>query len=113
MKVMYNKVVEKEHGMQLSEKKEVSQAVIDLSIKLVTSVDLPINQNRIIFKNSAVKLIATLKHEEIPFVHAIGPVSYKWQTSNSEVLQTLLPKSQEVGNNDFTGKKLISTLKNR
>lgn len=61
-------------------------------MRLVSSISIPENQQRLVYTNSLLKQIAVLKYQDQSgvswiFSNGIGPMSFSWTSSNEEILQ--------------------------
>jgi len=73
----------------------VSSETIPIRVRLATSVDIPFSDQRTVYANSMIKLVAILKFEEETFTHGIAPISYSWNVSSPSTLQLNLPRAPE------------------
>lgn len=83
----------------------ISKHFVPIRIRLVTGIEIPQSQQRQIYSESLVKLIAILKYENENFSHGIAPLSYNWESSDSRVVSLQLPgeilqKSKNIWNGD-------------
>lgn len=64
----------------------VSSETIPIRVRLATSVDIPFSNERTVYANSMIKLVAILKFHEETFTHGIAPISYSWNASSPSTL---------------------------
>lgn len=66
----------------------LSQRRIPIKVRLVSSIGIPDNQQRIVYTGSLLKQIAVLKYkdpesgQESTFSHGIAPISFSWNSSH-------------------------------
>lgn len=84
----------------------VSQKTIPIRVRLVTSIDIPYNNQRTVYSNSMIKIIGILKYNQETFTHGIAPISYNWNSSNPVVLSLNLPTKSDITSTT----SLVSTL---
>lgn len=70
----------------------VSKRSIKIRVRLVTSIEIPHNRQRIIYTGSLLKQIAVLKYKNETFSHGIAPVSFAWNCSHHAILKAYLPE---------------------
>ena len=63
----------------------VSRVKIPVRVRLVSSIEIPSNQQRIVYSGSMLKQLAVLKYShngsEEMFSHGVGPISWDWNCS--------------------------------
>lgn len=69
----------------------ISKKNVPIRVRLVTGIEIPQSQQRQIYSESLVKLIAVLKYENENFSHGIAPLSYNWESSDGRVVSLQLP----------------------
>jgi hypothetical protein len=65
----------------------VSEKQIFVKVRLVTSIAIPDNQQRMVYTGSLLKQLAVLKYKDETFTHGIAPVSFSWDCSNPDILE--------------------------
>ena len=68
---------------------------IKVRVALITSIEIPMMNERSVFEKSVTRLNIKLKHEKETFLHAIGPVSFDWSTSTPHVYSLSLPSKKD------------------
>jgi nuclear pore complex protein Nup210 len=68
---------------------------IKIRVALVTSIEIPMMNERSVFVNSLTRLNVKLKHNKETFLHAIGPLSFEWHTSSSHVYDLSVPSRKD------------------
>lgn len=68
---------------------------IKIRVALITSIEIPMMNERSLFVNSLTRLNVVLKHNKETFLHAIGPLSFDWDTSSSHVYDLSLPSRKD------------------
>ena len=68
---------------------------IKVRVALITSIEIPMMNERSVFEKSVTRLNIKLKLEKETFLHAIGPVSYEWSTSIPHVYSLSLPSKKD------------------
>ena len=68
---------------------------VQIRVALVTSIEIPMMNERSLFVNSLTRLNIKLKHNKETFLHAIGPLSFDWETSTSHVYDLSLPSRKD------------------
>lgn len=68
---------------------------IKVRVALITSIEIPMMNERSVFVNSLTRLNVKLKHNKETFLHAIGPLSFEWKTSSSHVYSLSLPSRKD------------------
>jgi len=66
-----------------------------IKVALVTSIEIPMMNERSVFVNSLTRLNVKLKYHNQTFLHAIGPLSFDWSTSSSHVYSLSLPSRKD------------------
>ena len=66
-------------------KNVVSSRRIPVRVRLVSSIEIPSNQQRIVYSGSMLKQLAVLKYShndgDEMFSHGVGPISWDWNCS--------------------------------
>ena len=65
----------------------VSEKTVRVNVRLVTSLAIPDNQQRIVYAGSLLKQIAVLRYNNETFSHGIAPISFSWSCSNPDILE--------------------------
>lgn len=73
----------------------VSKKTIPIRVRLVTSIDIPYNNQRTVYSSSTIKMLGILKYQQETFTHGIAPISYAWNCSNPNVLQLNFPSKSD------------------
>lgn len=74
---MYYEIIQTKPSKNgVSRRSVVSKKVIPIRVRLVTSIDIPYNNQRTVYSGSMIKLIGILKYHHETFTHGIAPISY-------------------------------------
>jgi hypothetical protein len=76
-------------------KNTVSRRTVPIRVRLVTHIEIPANQQRIVYTGSMLKQLAVLRykndsHDEV-FSHGVAPVSWDWNCSHPSILRPHFP----------------------
>lgn len=74
--------MEYKHGEQIL---SLAERSIKIRVRLVTSIEIPIMNDRSVFVGSLSRINIKLKHENSTFITALGPVTFDWKTSTPQV----------------------------
>lgn len=66
-----------------------------IRVALITGIEIPMMNERSVFVHSLTRLNVKLKHNKETFLHAIGPLSFDWQTSSSHVYSLSYPSRKD------------------
>ena len=66
-----------------------------IRIALITSIEIPMMNERSVFGNSLTRLNIKLKHNKETFLHAIGPLSFDWQCASPHIYTLSLPSRKD------------------
>ena len=80
----------------MERKSIVSKKQIPIRVRLISSIEIPNNDNRVIFKGSMVKLIGILKFQNETFTHGVAPISYGWNCSSPALVEVQMPNKDGV-----------------
>ena len=95
--LFYNIIQSSLSSGQKEHKAILSQRRIPVKVRLVTSIEIPDNQQRIVYTGSLLKQIAVLKYEDPrsgssqTFSHGIAPISFSWNSSHLDILRPYIP----------------------
>ena len=96
----------------------VSKKQVPIRVRLVTDIEIPQNNKRLIYTGTLIKMNVVLKFGKEYFTNGIAPISYIWNCSQNQVLSLELPSSRDTlptgTTNAFIQKsrKLRNNLKN-
>jgi hypothetical protein len=66
-----------------------------IRIALITAIEIPMMNERSVFVNSLTRLNVKLKHNKETFLHAIGPLSFDWDSTANHVYSLSLPSRKD------------------
>jgi hypothetical protein len=69
----------------------VSSITVPIRVRLVSHIEIPSNQQRIVYAGSRLKQLAVLKYNNETFSHGIAPISWDWNCSHSNILKPHFP----------------------
>lgn len=93
---LFYEVIQLKQGKNGIERRSiVSKKTIPIRVRLVTSIDIPQNNQRVVYSGSMIKLNGILKYHQETFTHGIAPISYSWNCSNPNILGLQLPSKGE------------------
>jgi len=73
----------------------VSKRTLPIRVRLVTSIEIPSNQQRIVYSGSMLKQLAVLKHHNETFSHGVAPISWDWNCSHPGILRPHVPSDSD------------------
>jgi len=69
----------------------ISKKTVPIRVQLVTSIEIPQNDQREVFQGSMIKMNGILKYHGETFTHGVAPISYSWNCSNPNIVNIQLP----------------------
>lgn len=72
----------------------VSESRLRVRVKLVTSIEIPLNNQNAVYVGSMAKHLVVLKYNNEIFNHGVGPISYSWDSSHPSILKPDPPLKQ-------------------
>ena len=76
-------------------KHTVSRRTVPIRVRLVSYIEIPANQQRIVYSGSMLKQLAVLKYKndktDEMFSHGVGPISWDWNCSHLNILKPHFP----------------------
>jgi hypothetical protein len=80
-------------------KSTVSRKTVPIRVRLVSYIEIPANQQRIVYTGSMLKQLAVLKYKnetgDERFSHGVAPISWDWNCSNPDILRPHFPSEEE------------------
>lgn len=73
----------------------VAQKTLLIRVHLVTSIEVPQQNERVVYTNSMLKQIAVLKYHNETFSFGISPVSFDWKCSQPSILTPHKPSENQ------------------
>lgn len=64
----------------------MAQKTLLIRVHLVTSIEVPQQNERVVYTNSMLKQIAVMKYHNETFSFGISPVSFDWECSQPSIL---------------------------
>lgn len=81
-------------------KSTVIRKTVPVRVRLVSYIEIPANQQRIVYTGSMLKQLAVLKYKnetgDEVFSHGVAPVSWDWNCSHSDILRPHFPSDVEA-----------------
>lgn len=74
----------------------VSKRMVPIRVRLVTSIDIPSNQQRIVYSGSMFKQLAVLKYDNETFTHGVAPISWDWNCSHPSILRPNFTSTENI-----------------
>lgn len=80
-------------------KSTVTRRTVPVRVRLVDYIEIPANQQRIVYTGSMLKQLAVLKYinktgDEV-FSHGVAPISWDWNCSHPDILRPHFPSDDE------------------
>jgi hypothetical protein len=81
---------------------------IPVRVALITSIEVPVMNERSIFVNSLTRLNVRLRHNKEVFLHAIGPLSFNWQALSKHIYSLSLPSRKDSKGGSSTSNLVLN-----